>query len=161
MELLIDGHNLIDALPGIDLADPHDEALLVGKLKAYCGRTRRKVTVIFDRGLPGGPSRDLSGGPVKVIFASQHTTADRLIMKRIQETKDRGRYLVISSDHEILAAARGRDLETMTSKDFAQKLAATMQPPTAAESDEIPDDVHLGPDEVKEWYRLFNEPPEE
>jgi len=46
----------------------------------------------------------------------------------------------------------------MTSKDFAQKLAATMQPPATAESDEIPDDVSLPPDRVEWWERFFKKP---
>ncbi len=159
MELLIDGHNLIHALPGIDLADPDDEARLVERLRAYCGRTRRRASVFFDRGLPGGPSRELSTGQVKVIFAPQNSSADALIIKRIQRATDRGQYLVISSDREIIAAAKARGLETMTSAGFVEKLTATMRSSSGvAETDGIPDDVSLPPGEVEWWERFFNRP---
>ena len=56
MPLLIDGHNLIGRgqLPGLRLDDPDDEAKLVTRLRAYCARARKRATVVFDRGLPGG-----------------------------------------------------------------------------------------------------------
>ena len=57
MPFLIDGHNVIAALPDIELEDPHDEAKLVFKLRAWTGRERRKAIVVFDGGVPGGYSR--------------------------------------------------------------------------------------------------------
>ena len=60
MPFLIDGHNVIAALPDIDLEDPHDEAKLVLKLRAWTGQARRKAIVIFDGGIPGGYSTTLS-----------------------------------------------------------------------------------------------------
>ncbi|NPV66150.1 MAG: hypothetical protein HPY64_03285 [Anaerolineae bacterium] len=159
MELLIDGHNLIHALPGIDLADPDDEARLVERLRAYCGRTRRHATVIFDRGLPGGPSRELSSGQVKVIFAPLHTTADRLIISRIEQVSNRGQYLVVSSDRTIRMAAMARGLQTMTSQEFAEKLQITLHPPAAAPIDEDTRDIYVDdPDELEDWLRLFTPP---
>ena len=61
MPLLIDGHNLIGRLPDLRLDDPQDEAKLVARLRVYHARTGKRVTVVFDRGLPGGRSRELSG----------------------------------------------------------------------------------------------------
>ena len=50
MTLLIDGHNLIGAMPDIDLAQSDDEHQLVLRLRTYCGEGRRQVTVVFDSG---------------------------------------------------------------------------------------------------------------
>ena len=71
MPFLIDGHNVIAALPDIDLEDPHDEAKLVLKLRAWTGRERRKAIVVFDGGIPGGYSRTLSTVSVRVVFAAR------------------------------------------------------------------------------------------
>lgn len=159
MELLIDGHNLIHALPGIDLADPHDEAQLAEQLRAYCGRTRHRATVIFDRGLPGGPSRELSSGQVRVIFAPSYTTADRLIISRIEQASNRGQYLVVSSDRAIRAAATARGLQILTSQEFAERLQITLHPPATAPIDDDTREIYVDdPDELEDWLRLFNAP---
>ena len=52
MHYLIDGHNLIGALPDISLEDPDDEVKLILVLRSWAvARRRREVTVIFDGGL--------------------------------------------------------------------------------------------------------------
>ena len=66
MHYLIDGHNLIARVPGLSLADPDDEVKLLQLLKRWAvADARRKVTVIFDKGLPGGEAKHLSGGGVR------------------------------------------------------------------------------------------------
>ncbi|HEY1409924.1 MAG TPA: hypothetical protein VF434_13360, partial [Promineifilum sp.] len=77
MNYLIDGHNLIARTPDLSLADPDDEAKLVALLRRWAmADRRRKVTVIFDGGLPAGESRNLSGSGVKAIFAPNNADAD-------------------------------------------------------------------------------------
>ena len=120
MPILIDGHNLIQALPDIDLDDPNDEAMLVERLKSYCARTRKRCVVVFDRGLPGGRSRDLSTSQVTVVFASDgYTTADQVLRGRIRAVRDPGNYLLVSTDLEVRAAAEKRRMPVMTSEVFA------------------------------------------
>lgn len=153
MRYLIDGHNLIHVMPGMSLADEHDEAELVEKLKSFSGRTRSKVIVIFDHGLPGGKSHDLSTGQVEVRFAAaSHTNADTLIKKRIRATRDPQQITVVSSDREVLAVADGQRMPVMTSEQFVLFMAEKMAP---APDDSSGHDVHLTPAEVDEWMRLF------
>ena len=64
MPHLIDGHNVIAALPDIDLEDEHDEAKLVLKLRAWTGRRHRKAIVIFDGG-------DIVTADVRLIEAAR------------------------------------------------------------------------------------------
>src|SRR5512139_530840 len=84
---LIDGHNLIAQMPDLTLDDPNDEVKLVLRLRQFAGRKKQSITVVFDHGIPGGWSSQLSTGPVKVIFAGSHSNADRIIMERIREAK--------------------------------------------------------------------------
>ena len=122
MPYLIDGHNLIGALPDIDIEDPDDEAKLVIKLKGFVARKRTKCTVIFDGGLPGGASR-LGGGSVTVIFASaRHTNADALLKRRIGNIRDVGGWTLVSSDRDIADFARRRRMRQLASHEFAQEL---------------------------------------
>jgi len=129
MPYLIDGHNLIAQMPGLALSDPDDEARLVLRLRQYAARKKLKITVVFDHGVPGGWSRDLSTGPVQVVFAGSHTNADRVILERVREHKTPTNLKVVSSDSEIRHAAEARRAEVITSQEFVQMLD---KPPPAS-----------------------------
>jgi uncharacterized protein len=121
LQWLIDGHNLIGQLLDLDLEDPQDEAKLTMAVKSYCMRGRYKATIIFDNGLPGGISRELSNWDVTVIFAPPRTQADALLMRRAKEIgqgnmKD---IVLVTSDNRILRLARAYGMETMSSEEFA------------------------------------------
>ncbi|RLC84845.1 MAG: hypothetical protein DRI37_08600 [Chloroflexi bacterium] len=151
MPFLIDGHNLIAALPDIDLGEPDDEAKLVLKLRAWAGHERRKATVVFDGGLPGGLSRNLSGGGLEVVFAARdYTIADRIIMERLRRLRDAPNWTVVSSDHEVMDAARRAGARVLTSQEFAARLAPAPRAPH-----EKPERV--APAEVTEWLRVFGD----
>ncbi len=155
MPFLIDGHNVIAALPDIDLDDPHDEVKLLMKLRAWSGRVRRKAIVIFDGGLPGGLSRALSTPDVRVIFAARHhTIADRIIQERVRKLPDAPNWTVVSSDREVRQQARQAGARTLTAQDFADALS---RPPE--EDKEKPDTISAA--EVAEWLDVFQEPEED
>ena len=130
MHYLIDGHNLIARIPDIDLADPDDEVRLVLRLRGWTAAGRkRRVTVVFDQGLPGGEERLLSTGPVKVIFAPAGKTADSVLISRIRRVRNPREYTLISSDRRILDAAGGRGMPSTRSEEFAPQLAPSPQHP--------------------------------
>lgn len=122
MAYLIDGHNLIGQLHDISLADPNDEAKLVQKLRGFAARTgSKKVIVIFDKGMPAGAS-GLSNGTVEVIFASHITNADNVMIERINYARDPQHWVVVSSDNQVLDAAKNRKMKIIRSSDFAKQL---------------------------------------
>ncbi|HOU15124.1 MAG TPA: NYN domain-containing protein [Anaerolineae bacterium] len=152
MPFLIDGHNVIAALPDIDLEDPDDEAKLVVKLRAWTGRIRRKAIVIFDGGIPGGASRVLSTPEVRVVFAAKyHSTADRIIKERLSDLPDAPNWTVISSDREVLDNARMIGAKTLTAQDFAERLNQSLEV-----EKEKPEGVSAA--EVETWLEVFPEP---
>ncbi len=152
MPFLIDGHNLIAALPDINLEDPEDEVALVLKLRGWLGRKRRKAIVVFDGGIPGGYSRQLSSSDLEVIFAAhKRSTADRIIMKRLEKIRDAGNWTVVSSDREILDFARRIGARAATSQDFAQELQPAARPLLEKPREPLPAEVH-------EWLEIFPEP---
>ena len=150
MPFLIDGHNVIAAIDDIDLEDPDDEAKLVVRLRSWAARERRWVIVVFDGGLPGGPSRDLSTSQVQVIFASRlHTNADRIIRGRLRRLKDPGNWTVVTSDHEILDEARRVHARVVHATDFAAWLERV--PPASAKPESI------SAAEVDAWLEVFGD----
>jgi len=153
MPYLIDGHNLIAQMPGLSLSDPDDEVQLVLRLRRFAAHKRQKITVVFDHGIPGGWSRDLSTGPVKVIFAGSHTNADRVILERIREAKTPTDIKLVSSDGAIRRAAEVRRVQVIASQDFA---ASLYKPPPSEPHRDARENLRLDKDEVKEWLRVFN-----
>ncbi len=151
MPYLIDGHNVIGQTPGLSLDDPDDEAKLVALVRRFCLRERRKATIIFDGGLPGGLSQ-LSNSDVTVIFASdRHTIADDLLLNRIRAERNPGGLIVVSSDQKIADAARQRRMKVESARGFAQRLTKA-----AKSGGSTPEKERgLSKDEVAEWEALF------
>lgn len=151
MPLLIDGHNLIGQMPDLRLDDPDDEAKLVARLRMYCTREQKRATVVFDHGLPGGCSEELSGGGVKVIFASAGRDADGILRERIRNARDPRALMVVSSDRTVVAAAKAGKVRVMRAEVFAARLGAP------AQTTELGQEAQLSPEEVEEWMRVFGE----
>lgn len=165
MHYLIDGHNLIAKMPDISLDDPNDEMKLILRLKSWAaGSKKRRITVIFDGGLPGGKSLRFSNSSVKVVFASIGKQADDLLIQRIQKAKNPQEYTLISSDQEIIEAANQRRLPSIKSELFAANLEpekgtanpGKKQKPSPAEDD----NPSVSANEVEEWLALFGPVPE-
>lgn len=153
MAYLIDGHNLIARLPDISLEDPDDEWKLVLLLRGFAARTGKRCVVIFDHGLPGGRSR-YSNRAVEVVFAAAHqTTADNIIKERIAAARDTVAWTVISSDNEILDAARARGMRAVLSVHFVDIL----QPPEPEIDPGIADNPIVSQEEIEEFLRLFGD----
>lgn len=157
MHYLIDGHNLIAKHPHIELSDPHDEMKLVLRLKSWTAVSRKRhVTVIFDKGMPGGRANFLSSNRVTVVFAPQTTRADALLITRIQKVHHPPEYTLVSSDREIVEVAQKRRMPNMTSEEFVKLLEpeTTLPPEPAKPSEPLVSDSH-----VDEWLQIFGDTP--
>ena len=153
MPYLIDGHTLIGPLPDISLQDPNDEALLVQKLIGFTARTGKRCVVVFDYGLPGGTSR-MSTRAVQVVFASQRSSADRVMIERIGKIPDPREWIVVTSDQDVREIARKRRMNVLRSDEFADLMK---NPPKPVVDAGEAADVYVPPDEVDEWLNLFGD----
>lgn len=156
MSLLIDGHNLIGAqvFDDIRLSDEDDEAKLVARLKVWRSRTRGKITVIFDRGIPGGIDVKMGGAGVEVIFAADPAQADDLIRRRLRQAKPG--LTLVTNDDELARTAAAYRVDVLRGEEFVQRMQIAM--PDAAEPG-TEDDVRLSKAEVEEWLALFGGEP--
>ncbi|HET6446346.1 MAG TPA: NYN domain-containing protein [candidate division Zixibacteria bacterium] len=154
MHYLIDGHNLIAKLAGIHLGDPNDEAELVLLLRRWtAGGKNRKVTVVFDGGLPGGENQILSTSSVKVVFASADRTADDLLITRIHRLGNPAEYTVVTDDRKVVTEGRWMKASLMSSNKFAQSIESV------GKQDEFVEDgsnQELSETEIVEWLGLFS-----
>lgn len=155
MPYLIDGHNLIGQLPDISLSDPNDEAKLVIKLVGFAARKRSKCVVVFDKGITAGKSR-MSNSAVEVVFAPSSSSADAIMIARIESTPDPNYWTVVSNDNTVLKRARQRQMKAVKSSVFAREL----QPVQVIDKDADPGEaehVRISPAEVEMWIQIFKE----
>jgi len=148
MPYIIDGHNLIGVLPSIQLSDPEDERQLADLLQGFAQRTRRRLTVYFDRGALGG--RDIRAGLVTLKFVSSGTADDAIAAHLRRLRGDAGNWTIVSSDRQVQAEARSAGAKILSSETFAGMLPG--------ESDQAPDarqTPDLSEDEIAEWEAIF------
>ena len=164
MHYLIDGHNLIAKLPDLSLGEEHDEFELALRLKSWASANRKRwVTVVFDRGMPGGTARMLSNRDVTAIFAPQGQTADALLIARIKQVKHPPEYTLVSSDRQIIAIAKERKMRHILSEEFVGRLGYDERLIIKNEveaAEEKPDADGLSEAEVAEWLEMFGPVPE-
>lgn len=129
MSYIIDGHNLIGALPGIDLGQPDDEAQLLARLRGYRVHTGgRSMIVFFDSGDLPAQGPDPSSPGVQVRFAVPGQTADDAIVAYLQSRAQPGQYAVVTNDTELAWRVRSVGASVLRASDFAAKLIQTRQP---------------------------------
>jgi len=153
MNLVIDGHNLIPKIPGLNLSDLDDEPELVGMVQEYCRLKRCIAELFFDGGLPGFASPP-TGGLVHVHVIQKSGTADEAMLAFLSR---KGRaahsYTLVSSDLHVQVQARSLGAAILSSDQFARELTAVL---SRADKSEHMEDKPLSPAEVDEWLKLFN-----
>ena len=161
MHYYIDGHNLIGKISDISLSDPDDEIQLILRLRQWAAaRRKRKITVIFDGGMPGGKSVNLSTPSVRVVFASEGRTADALLVVRIRKAKNPRDYRLVTSDQQIIAIANEKGMPVIRSEKFAMRMGKEPEERLAASQANLEDDPVVSQEEVAEWMDLFGPVPE-
>lgn len=151
MPYLIDGHNLIPKVRGLALEQIDDEIHLIEMLQEFCRISHKQVEVFFDRA-PAGQAGARTFGMVVARFVREGSTADQAIRQKLNRLAGAARnWTVVSSDHEVQAAARAARAHVLSSEEFASQLATTL----AAEGAMPEEKPHITPEEIEEWLKLF------
>ncbi len=154
MPYIIDGHNLIPKVPGLNLGDIDDELQLIEMLQEFCRVREKQVEVYFDNAPPGS-SRVRNFGRVVARFIPQQSNADQAIKQKLRRLGGEGKnWTVVSSDHEVRASAHSARAKSIRSEEFARELiqinAEGSHPTEAGE-------FVLSEDEIDEWMVLFDQ----
>ena len=151
MPYLIDGHNLIGAMPDICLDELDDERRLIERLQAYGSRIRKTGIVYFDRRAPG-QRKGWRAGMLSVRFISAPSTADHAIITHLERLGGEAHnYTVVSSDHEIQRAARRAGARVLSSQAFVHQLQEIPEKDDSLEKPHPPTNEV----EIDEWMQLF------
>lgn len=153
MNYIIDGHNLIAKIPGLDLSMPDDEQRLIELLVHFSQSGRGRIEVYFDGALPGQAGKHLYGR-VQAHFVLYSSTADQAIRLRLQALGRASKnWTVVSSDRAIQVAAHEAQAQVIRSEDFARQLQAILR--AGPGGDEPAVDKPLSEAEVREWLEIF------
>jgi predicted RNA-binding protein with PIN domain len=153
MPYIIDGHNLIPKLPGLDLHEIDDELKLIELLQAFCRNADQRAEVYFDNAPPGF-ARGQGFGAVTAHFVRQGTTADAAIQRRLERLgKAAKNWTVVSSDRLVQTSARALRAHYISAEAFAQILAKVLS--DAPPESERAAGGGLSQAEVDEWLELF------
>jgi len=153
MNYLIDGHNLIGKLPGLELSMLDDEQGLIELLNRFGQGSRHRLEVYFD-GAPAWQAGVRSFGKVRAHFVSASSSADEAIRIQLARLgKSASNWVVVSSDRSVQAAAHEAHARALSAEDFANQIQARKNP-TAGEK-ETPKDQPLSEAEVNEWLKVF------
>lgn len=154
MPYIIDGHNLIPHIPGIDLSDLDDENSLIKVLQKYASQRRSRIEVYFDQA-PVTQSGTHTHGLVKAHYVKSNSTADHAIKNRLTRLGNSAKnWTVVSSDREVLAEARSCHCEVLSSSEFAGMLINGPLPD--GPSDGKNDQPEVSEDEVDYWLDQFD-----
>jgi predicted RNA-binding protein with PIN domain len=148
MPYLIDGHNLIGKLPGVSLDELDDEQVLIEILQGFCQDAAKDAEVYFDRSA-SGHARARVHGRVTARYVRSGETADQAIARRLKGLgREAANWTVVTSDNQVLAAARRSNARTVASEDFARQLDSRGDEAGSA-------DRQLSADEVDDWLEMF------
>lgn len=149
MPYIIDGHNLIPRIIGLNLDDLDDELALIDLLEGHFRRIRKKAVVFFDRGQPG-ESAELHRGFVQVRFVHPPMIADRAITDYLKSKRGAAKnYMVVSSDREVMEAAENLGARVLTSEKFAQVIYSRITDPISEKRKQS--------DDLDFWLEVFNQ----
>jgi predicted RNA-binding protein with PIN domain len=155
MNYIVDGHNLVSHIPGLNLSMPDDEQRLVELLILFCQKYAHKVEVYFDRA-PVGRSGTTNHGRVRAHFVPERSSADDAIRKRLRSMgKSASTWAVVSSDRSVQAATREARAQVLSADEFASLMLSSLQPKDAIPAS--PEDEPLSEAEVREWIAIFKQ----
>ncbi len=147
MNYIVDGHNLVSHIPGLNLSMLDDEQRLVELLILFCQQSKHKLEVYFDRA-PLGSSGTTNHGKVRAHFVPERSSADDAIRKRLRLLgKSASTWVVVSSDRSVQAAAREARAQVLSAGEFASLMLASLQPKDATPA--YPGDKPLSEAEVQ------------
>ncbi len=152
MQVLIDGHNLIPKIHGMNLGNLDDEVGLIPLLQEYSRVKRHTVEVFFDGAPPGQPAVRKFGS-VRANFIRQGRTADAAIIARVRKAgKSAASWLVVSSDRHIQVQVRAMGCKTIGAEEFAAEL---MQLSSANLDGDAKHAERFSAAERDEFYKMF------
>ena len=162
MPLLIDTYNVLHTVGVLppDLAGVDVQSLV--RLLENSRYRDDRITLVCDGIAPPDPPRGAGGPPahtldVSIRYSGHGKPADDLIGQLIRASTSPRRLSVVSSDHEVLRAARRRRCKMLTSQEFLQQLVDDHRAQSgSADQDRVARPGAVTDEQINRWIKLFN-----
>ena len=124
LNYLLDGYNIIPALPTLDLKrlqEAREGLIRLIEIHRPQGSLSNKVTIVFD-----GQSEifgQIHSGTVKIIF-SRGKSADDCIKRMVADSKQKKNIVVVTNDRDIRFFVRAQGAQVVSVQDFIKKMRA-------------------------------------
>jgi hypothetical protein len=163
--LIIDGYNLLHAAGWVQ------SRYRPGELEACRTRLLKflsehlsemeavRTTVVFDaRHPPVAAPRFITHGHIRVLFASPHGDADRMIEEMLESSDAPRNVTLISNDRRLQLAARAERSDCISSTDFLESLRNRSSQSSGSHraNTEKPESIS-NPAELELWLRVFGD----
>jgi uncharacterized protein len=161
---IVDGYNVLHALfrgaPKEEIFARRD--WLADRLADFAAVNGARAVLVFDgHGPETTSSEPFKPGPLEVVFAGGHFTADTLIARRIAASSPDVRVIVVSADQEVQRTAARAGVSRMTPREFEGGLRETREPlDSARNADTLPSRLEdkVDPETLRKLEELRNRP---
>ncbi|MEW6200254.1 MAG: NYN domain-containing protein [Planctomycetota bacterium] len=157
MPVVIDGNNLLHAARTAETS-----TLLIGRsmlcdaIGRWAQRRNERVHMVFDGPAPPPPLAGQIGHPaIEVTYSGTGTSADSVLTEMLETDSAARRLLVVSSDREIVRAARRRRARSMGSEEFWRQVQRDLSRPPRVRVEPKEKEAGLRPDDVQRWLDEF------
>lgn len=161
MPVLIDGNNLLHAALDHDPERPPSRSTLCRILALWSRRTGEKVTIVFDGRAPAAAlAKQISVPGVEVHYSGRGIEADETLECLINESTAARLLSVVSSDHEVMRAARRRRAKTCRADDFWESVLRDLARPLHEPLEPPEKQTGITPEQADDWLRTLEGPEE-
>ncbi|MDC0036707.1 NYN domain-containing protein [bacterium] len=151
MHYILDGYNVIGASQSISLSQTDKEERLIQVLSDFIKHNKHKITVVFDGRHPDFKWQshyDKEG--VQVVFTDAAESADDYIIRKIKQKQNKQAIIVVTSDRQIIDAAKHTHVKTLSSEMFWKKVT---QKEALTETEKPSNE--LSEQEMDAWLDIF------
>lgn len=157
MPVVVDGNNLLHAARSAEAL-----SLLVGRsmlcdtLARWARRRGERVQVVFDGPAPPAALAEQIAKPaIQVTYSGAGISADVVVTAAIEADSAASRLVVVSSDREIIRAAKRRRARPVRSEDFWLAVKRDLSRPEPAATEPEEKLKGIGPEDAQRWLDEF------
>jgi predicted RNA-binding protein with PIN domain len=155
--VVIDGNNLLYAARRVAESDVLiGRSMLCDTVAKWAQRRRERVTVVFDGPAPPAALAAQIGNPaITVSYSGAGVSADAALVQRLAADSAARRLLLVTSDRELVRAAKSRRARTMRSEEFWQLVQHDLARPSRGPREPREKHTGLEPGAADEWLDEF------
>ena len=150
MPYLVDGNNLIGAIPIIDIRDSSAREKLSHLLSQYQKKKGNSIVVVYDGPPPAGSPSELHLGRLRIVYAGPASDADSVIKNMIRDARSPDQWTVVSSDKQVYSYCRWAGAKAMRVMPFYEDIKRMLE-----SSGESLGKQTMRADDVDDWMAYF------